>query len=291
MNLVVKGAARPDGSQPEPLITPNPSSPQTPHHRGRQPTRHRRHQRRLRRTIQSNASARIRRHRQTLRTRRRHTTTPVLPPSNTRCRHVPPTNSDRHQPHHRRQPQHPLLHPVAKTRTHRRSPRPLHQHRLRRTIRLAPSRPHPPPQPRRTHPLTQRQNEMWPRQPSKRQQNRRLDKWLSRGPRLIAGPYPLRMVERMVERNSSSAAIHMPSNTLASCEHRPNPSSTSRGMAMRMTLNDGARIRVALMPNANTYETQKLRTFPSLRSSLTASPWSDPFAATAGQAHMCEAGA
>jgi len=32
MNLVVKGAARPDGSQPEPLITPNPSSPQTPHH-------------------------------------------------------------------------------------------------------------------------------------------------------------------------------------------------------------------------------------------------------------------
>jgi len=51
MNLVVKGAARPDGSQPEPLITPNPSSPQTPHHRGRQPTRHRRHQHRLRRTI------------------------------------------------------------------------------------------------------------------------------------------------------------------------------------------------------------------------------------------------
>ena len=86
MNLVVKGAARPDGSQPEPLITPNPSSPQTPHHRGRQPTRHRRH-----------------------------------------------------------------------------------QHRLRRTIRLAPSRPHPPPQPRRTHPLTQRQNEMW----------------LSRGPRQL----------------------------------------------------------------------------------------------------------
>ena len=30
MNLVVKGAARPDGSQPEPLITPNHSSPWSP---------------------------------------------------------------------------------------------------------------------------------------------------------------------------------------------------------------------------------------------------------------------
>ena len=135
MNLVVKGAARPDGSQPEPLITPNPSSPQTPHHRGRQPTRHRRHQHRLRRTIQSK---RFRSHSTTstnaANSPTAHHYTPVLPPSNTRCRHVPPTNSDRHQPHHRRQPQHPLLHPVAKTRTHRRSPRPLHQHRLRRTI-------------------------------------------------------------------------------------------------------------------------------------------------------------